>query len=269
MSTRELYGFNWTIKDIENITEDEAKKMCGRQHMTIKGHECYFVDFGGYFGYSVLVFCEGRHIYYANDYALHHKHFDYEAQKEIECSYDELLKTYLEGLNHKLYTDDELEIVNSYDDYKAKENYLHNYYTQRREHISIFFIGSDEERAERREKIKDMTYDEYAFAYFDKADSEFVKRHKELVERLEDAKAKNEDNYEYWKSAFKAEMYNHEYGINWQGDYDVLSAFGALHFTERADEVACYFEQLGFTQTQRNAYISARYEYSNETKEWD
>ena len=44
----------YTIRDIETLTEAQAAEMA-IEAATVKGHQVYFVDFGGYFGYSVLV----------------------------------------------------------------------------------------------------------------------------------------------------------------------------------------------------------------------
>lgn len=256
---------NWTIEDIENITEEQAKEMCGRQHMTIKGHECYFVDFGGYFGFSVLVFCEGRHIHYANDYALHHKYTKYNEDgttERVEPNYGELLKAYIEGRKNKLFTDEELKTVKDYDDYRAKSEYLHNYYPMRREHLSMFFIGSDEEREKRRKQAEKMIFSPVAFGYFDEKDEGFAEHLHELYEGLEEAK-NNAESYDYWKSAFKYEMFNHEYGINWQGDCDILTHFGFKAFREPDAEG---FKRMN--EIEARAYDDARREYYKETEEW-
>ena len=61
----------WDIHRIEALSEHEAQTMA-LDTEAIKAHSVYFVDFGGYFGYSCLVFRNGHHIYYANDYELHH-----------------------------------------------------------------------------------------------------------------------------------------------------------------------------------------------------
>mgnify|MGYP006983152606 CR=1 FL=1 len=55
----------YTIRDIEALTEAQAAAKA-IEVTEIKGHQIYFVDFGGYFGYSVLVFADGHHIKYAN-----------------------------------------------------------------------------------------------------------------------------------------------------------------------------------------------------------
>lgn len=96
-------------------------------------------------------------------------------------------------------------------------------------------------------------------------DKEFVKHHLELYKALEKAKDRMCNDFEYNKSAFLYEMYNHEYGINWQADYDVLSCFGDIHFREAdGDDLPAYFDELQFTDTQRNAYMAARQKYFKE-----
>lgn len=42
---------NMNITEIENLTYDEVKNI-SLDHMTIKDHDCFFVDLGKYFGYS-------------------------------------------------------------------------------------------------------------------------------------------------------------------------------------------------------------------------
>ena len=54
---------NWNIRTIEAITDAEAFMM-QEDYAEINGHDVYFVDFGGYFGFSALVFKDGAHIYY-------------------------------------------------------------------------------------------------------------------------------------------------------------------------------------------------------------
>ena len=50
-----------TIREIEKITFAEAQNMA-IETTEIKEHECFFVELGEYFGYSVLIFKNGRHI---------------------------------------------------------------------------------------------------------------------------------------------------------------------------------------------------------------
>ena len=70
------------------------------------------------------------------------------------------------------------------------------------------------------------------------------------------------DNFDYWKDAILTEMFNHEYGINWQADYDVLSAFGNPEW-RRGDKntLEAWFKDVGFNAKQKKAYASAKEEY--------
>lgn len=70
------------------------------------------------------------------------------------------------------------------------------------------------------------------------------------------------DDYDYQKRAFTTEMYNHEYAINWQADFDTLSAFGNIHTIRGTEDVLeSYFDQLDFTEVQRKAYLDAKADY--------
>ena len=246
MTVKEYYGYDFTIKDIE-----EQARTLAEETAEIKGHQIYFVDFGGRFGYSRLVFKNHHHIHYANDYALHHSGKTKEELKEL----------FIAGANWKLYTEAEiLGSIKDYDEYKAKLYYLHNYYGMQEDYITIFFIGSDEEAEARGKQFENMIYNPVAFAYYDKSKQDFVTHHIELLRALEDAQKKSTEDFEYWKRAYIYEMNNYEYGYNWQGDYDVLGNYGNLHYKEDYS-YNDYFEQLNLTETQRRAYKAARNEY--------
>ena len=244
---------DFTIYDIEALTEEQAAAMA-TEAANIKDHQVYFVDFGGYFGYSVLVFADRHHIKYADDYELHHK----------DKTRDELKKYYLASLNSKLFAADEMETVRDYKDKQAKEYYIRNYYGMRRDHISMFFIGSDEEREKLRKKTENMIFSPVFMAYYDKKDADFVKQGAEMYSTLEHAAEKN-NTPAYWKSAFLYEMFNHEYGINWQGDYDVCSCFGNCSSVGNIDDLNALFNACKFSDVQRAAYMAARREYSKQS----
>ena len=254
---------NWNSSMIENLTERDAKNMA-LETLVIKDHNVYFVDFGGYFGYSALVFAEGRHIYYANDYELHHKYKGLtDDGKGIPYTRSELRDLYIRAMNSKLFTEEEiLGPVKDYSEYDRKGHYLRNYYAMRREHVSIFCINPTKEQEEAfREKTSTMVYDPYSLAFYDANDRNFVEHHKFLYETLEEQQDKLSDNFDYWKGAFLHEMFNHEYGINWQADFDTLSAFGNLHWEGDDSGAAGYLKQLDFNDTQKRAYYAARSEY--------
>lgn len=254
----------WTIDDIYAITEAEAKEMSS-EHLTIKDHDVYLVDFGGCFGYSALVFADHHHIYYANDYQLHHKGNRW---SEIpEKNHAQLRELYIEEMNNKLFTEAELrEPIKSYDNYSRKDYFLRNYYGMRRDYISIFFIGSDEARKMRMDRIKaeKKIYNPIALGYFKLADSDFVERHILLFAELSKRRKEADDSFSFLKGAFLHEMWNHEFCINtYQGNFDVLSCFGEIHF-DANDKAEAYFDQLNFDDVHRKAFYAARKEYFNE-----
>lgn len=176
-----MNAYNYTIKDIESMSEANLADMADEVE-TIKGHTVYFVDFGGYFGFSACVCADGQHIYYANDYELHHE----------GKSRDELREIYRRKLTGTLFTESELSTVSSYEDKSAE---------------------------------------------------------------------KNAESFDYWKSAFLHEMYNHEYGINWQADFDVCSCFANCNGVKDYTSASELFAACGFTDTQKAAYMAARREY--------
>lgn len=115
--------------------------------MEIKEHKCFFVDFGGCFSYSILVFKDKKHIHYADDFELHHHYIVKKSGKEA------LKKWYIESLNKKLYTKKELlESIKTYDEYKQKDYFLRNYYIMRYDHISIFGIGEEAKKDFKKSK---------------------------------------------------------------------------------------------------------------------
>ena len=65
---------------------------------------------------------------------------------------------------------------------------------------------------------------------------------------------------EFAESAFLYEMQNHEYCINWQGNYDVLSCFGKIEYVE-SDNPKEYMKQLIFSPEIENAFRRARRRY--------
>ena len=242
----------WTIEKIQSMLEADAMAIA-EEKIETKGHDCYFIDFDNCFGYSVCVFCEGRHIYYANDYELHHR----------GKTHEDLRKLYLEHLNKTLYTEDELsEPLKSYEEYRAKSHFLHNHYGMRREYESIFcIIHSEEEREIRNRKIASMFFNPICFCYNDS--KEFVKQCADLNRALENRYKETFADYEFQKSAFYYELANHEYHINtYQGDWDTLSVFGKIEWHGQGAEAReIYFDELNFTDIQRKAFNDARKEF--------
>lgn len=237
-----------TIHDIESMTEPEAKSLA-LEELTIKGYSVYLIDFTGYFGYSACVFKNGKHIYYANDYELHHR----------GKTHEELRAMYIKALNGKLFTEEELaEPLKSYDEYKAKSAFLTNYYHMDRDYISCFHICHNEaEEKVYQESIAGLYLNPVSFCYM--ADLDFIHHQAALKAKLEERYAETETDFEYQKSAFLYEMYNHEYGINFQADWDVLNCFTTVPYKDAGTE--WYLAQTDFTDVQKDAYREAKREY--------
>ena len=134
---------DWMISEAEKFTEAEASEMAVEK-MVVKGHNIYFMDMGETFGYSCLVFKDGHHIHYANDYQLHHRNIN---------TVDELRQFYISELNNILFTEEEIiGPVKDYDEFYYKERFLRNYYNMRTDYISVFYSGSKEEFKKKTEK---------------------------------------------------------------------------------------------------------------------
>ena len=207
------------ITTIENLTYEEAKENA-LEHMIIKDHDCFFIDFDGYFGYSILVFKNGKHIYHANDYELHHRHLVKEKGRNALREY------YIKEMNGKLYTDVEMmEEPTSYDEYEKKNHFLRNYHIMRYDHESIFFIGTDAEREERKKRIERNYpyYNPVSFCYV--AEPEIINIQKKYLEILQNAYERLQNDLGVFREMVRKELANHEACITC--DYtDALNALG-------------------------------------------
>lgn len=204
---------DWTIKEIQNLSASYIEGL-NAEHIEVKGHNVCLVDLGGAWGYSALVTCEGRHIYHANDYQLHH----------YGRPDDELRGIYIEELNNKLFTDDELAQECDYDGLKAREHYIANYYSMRRECQSYWCYDKKDIKQWYKDEIDTVVFSRLAYAFYHEYDKDHVERMNELWDALQRANDPLRD-YEHAFDAFKSEMFNHEYPINYQGDWDVIRLF--------------------------------------------
>jgi len=207
---------NWSIDDIQNITYKEAQKNT-LETIKIKDHDCFFVNFGDYFGYSVLVFRNGKHIYYANDYELHHKYKVKHEGKEALRQY------YIDTMQNKLFTDAELsQSIISYDEYKRKDQFLRNYWIMQFDRLSIFGIGDKEKKEFDEAKQNFPFYNPISFCYV--TDLSIVKKSEMFSEHLEKAYAELKTNDETFLDMVSRELANHEACIT----CDYTEALGAL-----------------------------------------
>lgn len=208
---------DFTIDMIRALTFEEARQMA-IETMEIKEHECIFIDFGGYFGYSVLIFKNEKHVYFADDFELHHGYIVREQGKEA------LKQWYIEALNRKLYTDAELlEEVASYDEYEKKKYFLRNYYIMRYDYVSMFYIGEKQKKeAEEARKGFDVV-NPVSYCYV--KDENIVKTQAEILKHLEASFEKLKKSDETFREMVAAELANHEACITC--DYeDALDALG-------------------------------------------
>ena len=207
---------NWNITSIENITYAEAQENA-LETMKIKDHDCFFVDFGGNFGYSVLVFRNGKHIHYANDYELHHGYLVEEQGEEALRQY------YIDAMNNKLFTDGELlQGVTSYDEYKRKDYFLCNYWIMQFNSLSIFGIGDKAQKEFDEEKPNFPFYNPISFCYV--ADAEIVEKSKMFSEHLEKVYEELKTDDVAFRGMIRRELANHEACIT----CDYTDALGAL-----------------------------------------
>ena len=242
-----------TIDEIQAMTLDEVMGL-NPEVMNINGHDVYLVDLGGRFGFSALVFRNGKHLYYANDYELHHSN----------KNHDELVKWYKDTMNNKLFSDAMIAApITDYINGEKKDEYLRDYYPLMcDDKISAFNIfHNDKERADFERSIKDKIFNPIGFFYT--SDKEFSNRLFELYNIAQESKKPQKDNYNYWLEAFKYEMFNHEYAINWEADTDTLGAFGNIPTDiyrkfDRSNDLNVLFDYLEFSDIQRKAYMEAR-----------
>ena len=212
---------NLGIREIEKLTYDEAAEIA-LEKLNIKGHDCFLVDFGGYFGYSILVFHSEKHIHYANDYELHHHYLVKESGREALREY------YINEMERKLFTDEELlGPIGSYDEYRRKNDFLRNYWIMRYDYGSGFFIGTDREREKYYKEMKKKFpyYNPISFCYVD--DLEIIKKQAVMEEHLENEYEKLKNNDDVFREMVSRELANHEACIT----YDYTEALAALGMT--------------------------------------
>lgn len=91
--------------------------------------------------------------------------------------------------------------------------------------------------------------------FYLKKDSAIVKAYfeKDWVAELRE---RMEADHEFAREAFEYEMWNHEYPINWQGDWDVCSCFGNVEYDDGkyGDD---YLRELGYSEELIRIYEQA------------
>lgn len=206
-----------TIREIEKITFVQAKSMA-IENVKIKEHDCFFVELGEYFGYSVLVFKNGKHIHYANDYELLHA-------LTVEKKGKEGLKQYyIKSLNKKLFTDSELlEPIDSYEEYNRKDYFLRNLWIMRYDYISTFAISDKNKNAIEKGKKTHSFFNPISFCYV--ANKEIIDEESKYFEHLQKEYEKLSNDLDSFREIIATELANHEACLTC--DYkEALSAIG-------------------------------------------
>ena len=188
------------IYKIESLTEEQAE-ILALEKTVIKDHTVYFVDFGGYFGYSALVFRRNRHIYYANDYELHHRNLE---------SKDELKAWYIKSLNGKLFTYDEvMGEAKDYDELSRKRYFTHNYFRMVYDTISPF-----DEKVKTRPDDMPFCWACFCYTY----DKELLELSKKMTNHLDEEEKRIDNSPAQFRKKIRYELANHEAGLT--GDYE-------------------------------------------------
>lgn len=119
--------------------------------------------------------------------------------------------------------------------------------------LPIFWAFSEKQLAEALEKrgftLADAGRVLYRFGnggFYLKADADVIK---EFFSRDHNAElhALMENEPGFAAEAIEYEMLNHEYPINWEGDYDVCSCFGACEYGD-SKYGADYLREMGYTE---------------------
>jgi len=237
---------DWKISDIENLTESQLESMADMSMEVIKGHKVFFGTFGKYFKYSAIVCSDGQQLKHANEYQLHYAESRYP-------NVESLHKRFVERLNEKLFTEDELlETSDDYQEREAKRYYLMNIYSAKREYQSIWCCGEPAEWYKREKAEGKALFSKVAYAYYHWYDKWFVEHMQELWDGMEAANDPLRD-YEHAYKAFKYEMFNHEYAISWQGDWDVIRCFANVD----GDNAEDMLPKTGWSDEVKRAYVDA------------
>lgn len=209
----------------------------------VKGYSAWFVQLESY-GYSVLVTKNGRRIDTADDYELHHR----------GKAREELRKLYMKELNKKLFTDEELRAPSkSYTEHKAKRDYVLSIYPLQREHMSMF----DGEKPDGW--VRGGLY------YFPPYEKAFARSVDGLLRMLKSSEPRS---YGYMLGAFHYEMRNHEYVLDYDGDYAVMSLFANIGYHAGYD-TEDYLKATGWSSEWKRAYRDAQRKYWKDAREND
>lgn len=181
-----------------------------------KGFNSYIVkdNNGNFEELNCITFYNGEKIKYVCN-------IDYVANVKGLVNYIEYCK---KELNKKLFTKEDVKTISNYTDYRNKVDFVCNRYYQVLGGKTIYSDNVD---------IKKYKY-KYSIFLFDKEENlnEFIKTY-DLLKLI--FKNKMELDKQFFKSAVKYEMFNHESPIDYDGWNSALSALG-IRYKDLDDE---------------------------------
>lgn len=127
--------------------------------------------------------------------------------------------------------------------------------------LPIYWAFSDEQFEEVCEKVGAKGAEDFytdgslGGGFYLKKDAPIIHAYLEEPDPLNDLLK----NYGWAKGAFIYEMRNHEYHINWQADYDVISCFCHIDYNKAEEEG--YLPQTGWKPQTARAYKDAVREF--------
>ena len=131
--------------------------------------------------------------------------------------------------------------------------------------LPIFFAFSNDQfrtAMEKRgltEKDTDKIYSFGMGGFYLRSDAQIIRDYMNKEDEIEELM----NIPSFAVSAFEYEMHNHEYGINWQGDYDVCNCFVACSYGDTKD-FTDYLDEAGHSDW-IPFYAQAKENYHN----WD
>lgn len=238
LKTPQIHTINLTEEQYKNLSYDKLieilKPTILNEVTVVKSHQVIFVKIEGYldhYGYTALVFKNNRHIYYADELELHNKYYIKDVSDEEK--YKILKEKYVEKLNNKLFTNDELlEEVKSYEEKERKLYFLRNYYIMRFDYLTIFAI-SKKDKGIFEEKKKDYPYyNHVSFCYV--KDQTIIDTQEKYLIHIVKSFSKIINSNDVFRTMISTELANHEACITCSYS-DALEALG-LKFEDLTEE---------------------------------
>lgn len=204
-----------SCKGIESLNYEECtvllNSLLGSEKIIINEHEVFLIPLSGYFGYSALVFKNQKHLYYADDFQLHHKYYypsnNYDDMQEHTP--ETLKPLYIESLNNKIFAESQLYSADDYNNYRAKVYYVRNYYIQQFDYKSAHvFSGSKEEKELEKAMHEYKFFNPISFCYM--KEEEQTKIQAEFIKALKASYESILSDLDKFRKAISFELANHE-----------------------------------------------------------